>query len=70
MGYSEAVFDTVADLLVSQEQPKQSCKVHGMDDYVIALSIDSGLAMEDVRIRLNERMAVARDRGRSVRSTQ
>lgn len=61
MGYSEVMFDTVASLLVSSEQPKQSGILRGLDDYVIALSVDSAMPMDEVRVRLKERMQLVRE---------
>lgn len=60
MGYSKAMFDTVARLLVSPDQPNRTGDLRGFDDFVIALSMDSGLPIESVRIRLKERMRFAR----------
>lgn len=60
MGYSEAMFDTVASILVSPEQPKRTDNLRGFDDFVIALSMDSGLSTENVRMRLEKRMNLAR----------
>ncbi|GAB5447425.1 hypothetical protein [Gymnodinialimonas sp.] len=60
MTYSVAVFDTVEALLVSQKPPKQDKALLGMDDYVIMLSMDCALAMDDVRTRLKDRMKLAR----------
>lgn len=61
MGYSEAMFDTVASLLVSPEQPKRMDNLREFDDFVIALSMDSGLPIDDVRRRLEQRMNSARE---------
>lgn len=60
MGYSEAMFDTVASLLVSPEKSKRTDNLRELDDYVIALSMDSGLSTEDVRSLLEQRMKLAR----------
>lgn len=60
MRYSETMFDTIASLLVSPEQPAQSSTLRTLDDFVIALSVDSGLPMNEVQARLEERMKLAR----------
>jgi hypothetical protein len=70
MPYDERTFDAIADLLVSLEQPTQQSILRGFDDYVIALSLDSGLPLDDARVRLKERMSVVQKGLRSARLAQ
>lgn len=56
MGYSQKMFEVVADLILdAEEQPKGTC-LRGFQDFVAALSIDSGLPKDEVQSILVEKM--------------
>lgn len=52
MGYSESVFSVAADIVCSAENSSTADPTKVFEDLIIALSFDSGLPREEVRIRL------------------
>lgn len=57
MGYSTALYRTVAELIEMPRAEGQEGPLRDLDDFVIALSLDSGLKMESVRARLLHEMS-------------
>ena len=56
MGYSDKVFEIVANLLLDAEERSSSVGLREFQDFVIALSIDSGLPKDEVQSLLVEKM--------------
>ncbi|GAB5447440.1 MAG: hypothetical protein Gyms2KO_23130 [Gymnodinialimonas sp.] len=56
MGISSLVLDVVADVLLDGEPKEASEALRNFDDFVVALSADSGMAKREVESLLVERM--------------
>lgn len=56
VGFSDRVFTTVADILLDEGNDDRERLLHNFNDFVAALSMDSGLPEEEVQSRLVEKM--------------
>lgn len=56
MGYSEEMFDVVADLARNIDGKSKSDPLRNLEDLIFAVSLDSGLSIDDVRRRLLDKM--------------
>lgn len=56
MGYSRNVFRIVAELVETKITDERSSALRTIDDFVIALSLDSGLPLQEVRSRLIDQL--------------
>ena len=56
MGYSDKVFEVVAHILLEAEERSSSVGLREFQDFVIALSIDSGLEKDEVQSILVDKM--------------
>lgn len=57
MGYSSKIYSIAADLIETPRTQGQRSPLSDFDDFVIALSIDSGLSMDTVRTHLINEMS-------------
>lgn len=56
MGISISMLDAVADILLDSERDASSTSLQSFKDFVVALSVDSGLPEREVQSRLVDRM--------------
>ena len=56
LGYSDKVFEVVADLMIDVEERSETVGLREFQDFIIALSIDSGLPKDEVQSRLMDKM--------------
>ncbi len=68
MAYSETVFGIVAELVVEAELNNRFGSLRTFDDIVIALSLDSGLPLQEVQSKLVEKMLMDKDSSHVVKN--